>query len=70
MKQSEADTELLSTALDRGYFRVPRETTLVALAEEHDISDVEASERLRVGIEAVLRDHLDEVDAAADTDSE
>ncbi|RJT03853.1 helix-turn-helix domain-containing protein [Halococcus sp. IIIV-5B] len=50
----------LRTALEEGYFRVPRETTLVALGEEHGISSQEASELVREGIEVVLRNQFDD----------
>ncbi|WP_335999927.1 helix-turn-helix domain-containing protein [Halorientalis halophila] len=70
MKSTQTDTDLLTTAVEEGYFRVPRRTTLVALADAHDISDVEASERLRAGIDLALREHLDGVDATDATDHE
>ena len=70
MKSNETDREFLTTAVERGYFRVPRQTTLVDLADAHDISDVEASERLRTGIDVALREYLDEVDASVRTDKE
>lgn len=44
---SSAQRELLELALDRGYFSIPRGTTLVDLAEETGVSDQAASERLR-----------------------
>ena len=62
MKSTEPDTELLVTAVKRGYFMVPRQTSLLDIADAHGMSDVEASERLRSGIDAVLREHLDGVD--------
>jgi hypothetical protein len=42
-----ARRETLLTALEVGYFAVPRETTLVELAAELGISDQAVSERLR-----------------------
>ncbi|MFC7131811.1 MULTISPECIES: helix-turn-helix domain-containing protein [Salinibaculum] len=63
MKSSDTDTELLTTAVERGYFKVPRQTSLGDIAEAHDMSDVEASERLRTELDRVLREHLDGVDA-------
>jgi predicted DNA binding protein len=46
--------ETLLTALERGYFSVPREITLRELAEEIGISDTACSQRLRRGLTAVL----------------
>lgn len=57
---SETQQKLLSSGIEQGYFRVPRETTLLALAEEHEISDVEASEQLRMGIDTVVRSYLED----------
>lgn len=42
--------ETLSLAFERGYFEVPRETTLEALAEELGVSASATSKRLRRGI--------------------
>lgn len=47
-------SEALSLALDAGYFAVPREVTLVGLAEELDISDSAVSQRIRRGLTKVL----------------
>lgn len=52
--------DLLTSAVENGYFRVPRETTLITLAEEHGITAATASEQLREGLDAVLRNALDE----------
>jgi predicted DNA binding protein len=41
--------EALLRALEMGYFEIPRETTLEAVAESMDISRMAASERLRRG---------------------
>lgn len=62
MTVDDIDRELLATAVERGYFEVPRQTPLTVLADAHDISDVEASERLHAGAEVALRDYLDGVD--------
>ncbi|WP_255191106.1 helix-turn-helix domain-containing protein [Natronobeatus ordinarius] len=48
----------LELAVERGYFTVPRGTTLSALADELDVSTQAASERLRRGTDAVLRSQL------------
>jgi hypothetical protein len=39
--------EVLTAAVNGGYFAVPRETDLVSIAEKFGISDQAASERLR-----------------------
>lgn len=44
----------LALAHERGYFEVPRRTTLNELAAALGQSDVETSEQLRRGIDAVL----------------
>lgn len=49
--------EMLHLAHERGYFEIPRETTLSELADELDISNQAASERLRRGC-ARLVSHL------------
>jgi predicted DNA binding protein len=48
--------ELLRAAVRRGYFEVPRRVSLADLAEEQGVSDREASERLRRGVEAMVSD--------------
>lgn len=55
---SETQRELLQTAVEEGYLKVPREITLVELAEIHDISDIEASRQLRRGLDVITRDVL------------
>ncbi|MDS0294232.1 helix-turn-helix domain-containing protein [Halogeometricum luteum] len=50
-KQSEA----LRLAVEAGYFEVPRRVTLSEVAEELEISQQAASERVRRGADAVLR---------------
>jgi predicted DNA binding protein len=46
----------LRVALEKGYFEVPRATTLVEVAAELDRSDVEVSRQLRHGVGTVLRE--------------
>ncbi|SFS50059.1 helix-turn-helix domain-containing protein [Halostagnicola kamekurae] len=46
--------ELVVAAYERGYFDVPRATTLVELGEELDISDSAVSQRLRRGLESLV----------------
>lgn len=50
--------EALLCALDLGYFEVPRDTSLQALARELGVSDNAVSARLRRGTSALLRDTL------------
>lgn len=52
--------EILQLALQRGYFTIPRETSLAELAAELDISGQAASERLRRGMRTLTRNILDE----------
>jgi len=46
---TDAQREVFRLALERGYFDIPRRTTLVDIAEELGISDQAVSERLRRG---------------------
>jgi hypothetical protein len=66
----DTDSDLLTTALERGYFKAPRQTSLVDLADEHDMSNAEASQRLRTEIDGVLHEYLAESDATVDTNEE
>ena len=50
--------ELLATALEVGYFEVPRQTTLRELGDDLGISDSAASQRLRRGLSTLLADNL------------
>jgi hypothetical protein len=59
---TDTQRETLLTALDEGYFAVPRETNLVTLAEELGISDTALSQRLRRGLTALLTATLHETD--------
>lgn len=68
MTSSETDTELLTTAVERGYFKVPRQTSLLELADAHDMSDVETSKRLRTEIDMVCRESLDRCDTTGLTE--
>jgi hypothetical protein len=51
--------EAIVTALEAGYFDVPRETTLKSIADSIDISDTAVSYRLRRGLRTVLEDSID-----------
>lgn len=48
--------DALMCAIDSGYFHVPRQTTLVQLANELGISDTAVSQRIRRGLQNILRD--------------
>lgn len=55
---TEPQRETLRVALERGYFDVPRRVNLQDLAEELGVSDTAVSQRLRRGIETILREFL------------
>lgn len=63
---SPAQRETVLAAFERGYFEIPRETTLDALADHLGVSDQAVSERLRRGLETLLRATLDERGEAAE----
>ncbi len=48
----------LLDAFEAGYFEIPRETSLVDLAEEYDVSDQAVSERLRRATSRLIDDAL------------
>lgn len=53
-----AQREILSKAVEVGYFDIPRETTLRGLGDEVGVSGQAASERLRRGMETLVRESL------------
>jgi predicted DNA binding protein len=55
---TEQQYDALVMAVDRGYFDIPRSVTLTELAGDLDISAQAASERLRRGVNTVLRSEL------------
>ncbi|MEF8827194.1 MAG: helix-turn-helix domain-containing protein [Halapricum sp.] len=57
---SQRQRETLELALKRGYFDVPRRTTMVKLAEELGISDQAVSARIRRGMQKLSRRELSE----------
>lgn len=57
---TDAERAAVYTALDRGYFAVPRRATLTEVSEELETPDVEASERIRRGVATVLEMHRSE----------
>ena len=52
---TETQRALLRRAVRAGYFKVPRESSLVDLAVKQGMSDREASEELRRGLDVVVR---------------
>lgn len=58
---SDEQLELLRRASREGYFKVPRTTTLNDLAASQGISDREASERLREGLDVLLTETVTDV---------
>ena len=63
---TDGQREALSTALAAGYFAVPRETTLVELAERLGVSDTAVSQRIRRGLTTLLSARLRPRSAAVD----
>ena len=55
---TERQYETLTTAVERGYYAIPREITAQDLAEELDVSHQALSELLRRGHEALIEDTL------------
>ncbi|NGM67635.1 bacterio-opsin activator [Natronolimnobius sp. AArcel1] len=63
-----AQRDLIVSAYEAGYFDVPRETTLVDLGEQLEISDSAVSQRLRRGLAALISSTLmPESNAATET---
>lgn len=56
---SDQQRALLEAAVEEGYFEVPRQTSLVDLAAEHDMTGQRASQQLREGLDTVLRQWVD-----------
>ncbi|MDY7081435.1 MAG: helix-turn-helix domain-containing protein [Halobacteria archaeon] len=55
---TQVQRETLLLALRKGYFKIPRETTLVELAEELGISDQALSERMRRSMSQIITNTL------------
>ena len=55
---SAVQQQTLLMAYDKGYFRVPRRTTLSELAESEDISDSALSQRIRRGMAGLIEQML------------
>lgn len=58
---TDSQRKTLRTALETGYFSVPRQISLEELAERHGVSDTAASQRLRRGIERLLVERFGEL---------
>jgi hypothetical protein len=56
---TQVQRETLLTAVAAGYFSIPRETALAGVADELGVSPQAASERLRRGMESLVRGALD-----------
>lgn len=54
------EKELIREAVKGGYFKAPREMTLVELSERLDMSDTEVSKQLRRTLDRYLRSRLSE----------
>ena len=65
---TETQKQTLLEAFDAGYFDIPRQTTLVELAEKLGVSDTAASQRIRRGITTLLLATL--VEVSSDEDEE
>ncbi|WP_254535260.1 helix-turn-helix domain-containing protein [Halomarina litorea] len=52
---TEEERAAVFTALDRGYFAVPRRASLSEIADELGTTDVEASVRIRTGVDTILK---------------
>jgi predicted DNA binding protein len=59
-----AQRETLKLAIEKGYFSIPRDTTLSGLADELGVSDQATSERIRRGIETLLTRRLETPEVA------
>lgn len=65
---TEEEANALLTALDSGYFSIPRQEPLSDLADTLGISDTEASRRLRRAMTKVFREHRDRFESQLDED--
>jgi hypothetical protein len=62
--------ETLLTALDRGYFSIPRGAALQDVADELGVSSQAASERLRRGMKTLVANTIDTLDEEETVDAE
>ena len=56
--EGDEQRDLLESAAREGYFKVPREITLVELADRSGISDQEASEQIRRRLDALVHESV------------
>jgi len=56
---SAKQAEAMRLARDRGYFKIPRDATLADIADEMGITSQAASERLRLGMAELTREHVE-----------
>ena len=66
---TDSQREALVRAAETGYFAIPRQTTLGAMAERLNVSDQAVSERIRRGILRLVRNNVDASDDGADAGS-
>lgn len=64
------EREVVLTALDCGYFAVPRRTPLVGVADRVGMGDKETLELLHRGIATVLTNHRAELEQVPGTDGQ
>lgn len=65
---TDEEREAFLTALETGYFAAPRHETPIDLADELDISDEEASKRLRCAMAKVFNEHRELLQRHLDED--
>lgn len=58
LRLTEPQRRALAVAARRGYFEVPRQTSLAGVAEELDVSSQAASERVRRGLDSLVEEVL------------
>lgn len=68
-KLSTVERETLTTAVEKGYFRRPRNADLGTLAEEFDVSKTAVSKNLRRTQRKILDQVVDAIDAVEDPDT-
>jgi predicted DNA binding protein len=52
---SDTHRALVQSAVEEGYFKIPREISTVELADKHGMSSREASEELNRALDVILR---------------
>ncbi|WP_224332603.1 helix-turn-helix domain-containing protein [Haloprofundus halobius] len=61
---TDAQRDVLTEAVDAGYFEVPRRCSLADLGDEFDVSGQAVSERLRRGLQTLLQNTVSDGDSA------